>query len=82
MGKPRKHIPIRTCISCGAKRNKDELIRLVIDREGRLIKDYKGKMHGRGAYVCKNSSCHEQLPHNRRLKRLFRIDKVITVCPE
>lgn len=80
MAKPRGHTPIRTCISCGTKRNKSELIRFVIEMEGNLVKDNTGKMHGRGAYVCKSDSCHELLLSNRRLKRRFRTDKVITVC--
>ncbi|MBW2609281.1 MAG: YlxR family protein [Deltaproteobacteria bacterium] len=77
MGKSRGHIPIRTCISCGVRRDKNELIRLSLDAEGQLIKDIEGKMHGRGAYVCKIRTCQEQLSKNRRLHKLFRTDKVI-----
>lgn len=72
MGKSRGHIPIRTCISCGAKRPKKDLVRLSSDKEGRLVKDYSHKMNGRGAYVCDKESCMERLPGNRLLGRLFR----------
>jgi hypothetical protein len=77
MGKGRGHIPIRTCISCGVRRDKNELIRLSLNAEGRLIKDIAGKMRGRGAYVCKTGTCQEQLSKNRRLNKLFRTDKIV-----
>ena len=74
MGKGRGHIPIRTCVSCGAKRPKKDLVRLVLDKEGRLVKDYSGRAQGRGAYVCEKESCMEKLSKNRRLGALFRKD--------
>ena len=82
MGKGKGHIPIRTCISCRSKRAKIDLIRLVIDEQGRIVKDISGKMPGRGAYVCKTRSCIEQLSRNGGINRRFRTDKVITLSPE
>lgn len=77
MGKGKGHIPVRTCISCRSKRAKNELLRLALSREGVLKKDVHGKMPGRGAYVCKNRSCLDQVTKNKRLGRLFGTDKVI-----
>ncbi|MFQ5903742.1 MAG: YlxR family protein [Candidatus Binatia bacterium] len=82
MGKGKGHRPIRTCISCGAKRSKGELIRLVVNGEGQLVRDDQGKRPGRGAYVCKSRSCREQLSKNRRLGRRFRTGKAITISPD
>jgi predicted RNA-binding protein YlxR (DUF448 family) len=82
MGKGRGHIPIRTCISCGAKRSKRELMRLVANGEGQLIRDDEGKVQGRGAYVCNSESCREQLSKNRRLGRRFRTGNAITISPD
>jgi predicted RNA-binding protein YlxR (DUF448 family) len=82
MGKAKGHIPIRTCISCGAKRRKRELIRLVVNGGGQIIKDDQGKVQGRGAYVCKREFCREQLSKNRRLGRRFRTGKAITISPD
>ena len=79
MGKGKGHTPIRTCISCGAKRKKHELTRISIDTEGQLIKDVSGKMQGRGAYICKTPSCHHQLSKHRSLNRVFRTNKNIKV---
>ena len=81
MGKRKGHIPIRTCISCGGKK-KNELIRLSINAEGRLIKDVSRKMHGRGAYVCNLKPCIDRLFLNKRLKNIFRTKKDITVSSD
>ena len=67
MGKGKGHIPIRTCITCGAKREKNGLVRLVRDKEGQFVIDELQKRKGRGAYICKTKSCWEQLPRNKFL---------------
>jgi predicted RNA-binding protein YlxR (DUF448 family) len=77
MGRGKGHIPIRTCVSCRAKRAKKDLIRLSLSKEGELTRDMNGKMQGRGAYVCRNGSCLDKLINNKYLCRVFRTDKVI-----
>jgi len=77
--KVKGHIPIRTCISCGKKRPKGFLIRLVADNENRIIKDISAVIQGRGAYICDAQPCLERLVHNKRLGRCFRTDREITV---
>jgi predicted RNA-binding protein YlxR (DUF448 family) len=79
MGKGKGHIPIRTCLSCGAKQSKDELIRLALTPENRLVRDDRGAYRGRGAYVCKNVSCLEKLSRNRHLGRRFRTNRSVTI---
>ncbi len=66
------HVPIRTCISCGAKKSKGHLLRLVLDDQGRIIEDEAGRLPGRGAYVCRSGPCMEKLP-KRRLDRALRV---------
>jgi len=78
MGKGKGHIPVRTCVSCRARRSKYDLIRLQMDREDRSVNVVSGKSHGRGAYVCKTGSCLERLSGNKRINRLFRTDRMIT----
>lgn len=82
MGKIRGHIPIRTCISCGAKRNRIELIRLCVNSKGVLLKDVSRNMHGRGAYVCDSKPCIDRLFINRRLKQIFRENRDIVISPD
>lgn len=81
MGKGKDHNPIRTCISCGAKRSKGEFIRLALNPENQLVRDDRGRWQGRGAYVCKSTSCREKLSKNRRLERNFRSRKPISISP-
>ncbi|OAQ20487.1 YlxR family protein [Thermosulfurimonas dismutans] len=74
MGKG-KHVPIRTCIFCGRKMAKYELLRLVLDDEKRPIWDRKKCLPGRGAYVCPRDECLRKLETQkgrRRLAKAFR----------
>ena len=82
MGKGKGHVPIRRCLSCGAKRSKGELIRLGLTPENLLVRDDRGAFEGRGAYVCDNKSCREKLLRNRHLGRCFRTNGSITIDTE
>lgn len=72
MGRNKGHVPIRTCVSCGTKRPKGELVRLKLDADGRIVRDTSGSGGGRGAYVCRNGRCTEALRRGR-LARVFRL---------
>mgnify|MGYP000981582716 FL=1 len=56
MNRTRK-VPLRQCIACRTKRPKRELMRIVRTGEGELLLDHKGKMPGRGAYICVSAAC-------------------------
>ena len=57
--------PVRTCLGCGTKLKKTELVRLVaLDRV--LIADGKGLLPGRGAYCCRNARCYLRLMKQRK----------------
>ncbi|MBW1721110.1 MAG: YlxR family protein [Deltaproteobacteria bacterium] len=79
MGKKKGHVPFRTCISCGTKKEKGELIRLVMISEGVVARDEKGTLPGRGAYVCKAPTCWNGLTRGKRLNRAFRTKKALTL---
>ena len=53
-------IPIRTCVVCGKKAGRGELIRLVL-RDGKPVADHDKRMPGRGAYVCRKVECMKNL---------------------
>lgn len=55
----RKHVPQRTCVICGQKRDKRSLTRVVYTTEGLQI-DSTGKMEGRGAYLCEQDACWQR----------------------
>ncbi|WP_460213933.1 DUF448 domain-containing protein [Geovibrio sp. ADMFC3] len=50
-------IPERTCIACGKTAEKPEFLRFVTDGEGKVVYDRKGKLPGRGVYLCFDDEC-------------------------
>lgn len=72
--KKKSYGPIRTCIVCGKKKVKQELIRLVVDQDNQVIADMKGTSKGRGAYICRNKPCAEKLTVSKKIDRVFKKD--------
>ena len=66
-----KHIPQRTCIGCNTVKDKQELIRIVKNKENQINIDRTGKMNGRGAYICDNIECLEKAIKTKKLERTF-----------
>ncbi len=64
-----KKVPMRQCVGCRQSRDKRELIRIVRTPEGEIKTDLKGKMNGRGAYLCKDSECLAKAFKNKGLER-------------
>lgn len=58
-------IPVRTCLGCGAKVGKAELVRLVMGA-GELMIDDVGRRPGRGAYCCPKAGCFQRLVKQRK----------------
>lgn len=56
MNRPRRQ-PERSCVSCGAKRPKRQLYRVVRSPAGVVAFDPVGKAPGRGAYLCGEDEC-------------------------
>jgi predicted RNA-binding protein YlxR (DUF448 family) len=48
----RRHVPMRTCVACGLKTEKRELLRVVSSPDGSVTVDDSGRRNGRGAYLC------------------------------
>lgn len=66
-----KHIPQRTCMGCNQKKDKQDLIRIVKNKENKISIDKTGKMQGRGAYICNNVECLTKLQKSKRLNKVF-----------
>lgn len=64
-----KKIPMRQCLGCREMKPKRELIRVVRSPEGTVSLDFKGKMPGRGAYVCPNAECLKKATRSKALER-------------
>ena len=66
---PQKKIPMRQCVGCREMKPKRELIRVVKSPDGELSLDSKGKMPGRGAYVCEDALCLKKARKSHGLER-------------
>jgi len=67
----RKHVPLRTCIACRETKGKRELVRLV-NYQGEVQIDPRGKKSGRGAYLCPYRECWEVGLKGNRLEHALR----------
>ena len=67
-----RHSPTRTCLVCGVKAHKNELLRVVRRSDGGTSADPTGKSHGRGAYLCSNTECWYKATHGNRLDHVLK----------
>ena len=66
-----RKVPMRQCVGCREMKPKNELIRVVRSPEGTVSLDLKGKLPGRGAYVCPDPECLKRARKSRALERAF-----------
>lgn len=66
------HIPERTCIGCGKRYPKEELIRLTRTSGGDITWRADGKGEGRGAYLCPAQVCLDRAAKRKSLSRALR----------
>ena len=66
-----KKIPLRRCLGCMEMKPKNELVRVVKDKEGNISLDLVGKAPGRGASICKSSDCFNKAVKAKRFEREF-----------
>lgn len=66
-----KSKPQRTCIGCNTKKDKNDLIRIVKNKQGEINVDKTGKQEGRGAYICDSIECLEKAKKSKRLNKFF-----------
>ena len=68
-----KNIPQRTCTVCRAQKNKNELLRIVKNKENIIKVDENGKEPGRGAYICYDIECLEKAKKSKKLEKALEI---------
>ena len=69
-----KRKPVRTCIGCGKKKEKENLMRIAVGPDGQIRVDAKAVADGRGAYLCKDEECLKRAIKTKALHRTFRKD--------
>lgn len=63
----------RTCLGCGRKFKKSELVRFCLDVDNVPVLDCVGSAHGRGGYCCRTEICLRSFfKSKKRLSRAFR----------
>ncbi len=67
-----KKVPLRKCVSCNERKEKKELIRIVV-ADGAPVIDKTLKMNGRGAYLCKDEKCILNSKKKKSLDRSLEI---------
>lgn len=68
-----KNIPQRTCSVCRTQKNKNELLRIVKNKDNIIKVDEIGKQPGRGAYICYDMECLEKAQKSKRLEKVLEI---------
>jgi len=68
----KRKIPLRKCVACNENKPKNELIRIVKDKEGNIEVDLTGKMNGRGAYICPDDECFIKAKQSKILEKTLK----------
>ena len=68
-----KNIPQRTCSVCRTQKNKNELLRIVKNKDNIINVDETGKQSGRGAYICYDMECLEKAKKRKGIERVLEI---------
>ncbi len=68
----RNHRPERTCLGCGVRDYKGNLLRLVVTTSGELIVDQMGT--GRGGYLHEKGTCWESFLGKKKVYRAFHLE--------
>ncbi len=63
-----KRQPQRSCVACRQAQDKSGLLR-VVRAADRMVVDERGKLAGRGAYLCPNPACLERAVKTKALER-------------
>lgn len=73
---PGRHIPVRTCLACRQKADKQDLVRLVRTPEGAVRVDPSGRLNGRGAYLHSSRACWELALRRGTMERALRLSSI------
>ena len=77
-----KKIPMRTCIVSREKLPKQELVRIVRNKEGEVFVDLTGKQNGRGVYLKKDLEIVNKAKSTKILNKSLECDVPDSVFEE
>ncbi|MDR2527557.1 MAG: DUF448 domain-containing protein [Synergistaceae bacterium] len=64
----------RTCVACREESPKRALVRVVRSPAGEVVLDERGKLPGRGAYICASCQCLEKAQKTKALARALKME--------
>lgn len=64
--------PQRTCLGCRKVNDQSQLVRFVRSPNGEILTDLRGRLPGRGAYLCNSRLCIETAVSRKQFDRTFR----------
>ncbi len=64
-----RKIPLRTCVITKEQLPKQELLRIVRTKEGKIVVDETSKLNGRGAYIKKDITVLEKAMKSKILEK-------------
>ena len=73
------HVPIRTCMGCGRKRRKEELLRFTKGTDEVVFVNGKKSMNGRGFYLCPDLLCFKMA--QKKKKRVGSLGSIDLLFP-
>ena len=77
-----KKIPMRSCVVCGEKLEKKDLIRVVRNKNGEVFVDSTGKANGRGAYLKKDIDVINKAKKSKILDRRLEVEVLLSIYEE
>lgn len=78
---PRK-VPMRQCVGCNERKEKNQLIRIIRTTENTIEVDFTGKKNGRGAYICNSVECLKKAQKKKSLEHSLKTVIPSTVYQE
>lgn len=69
-----KKIPLRMCVVTRERYPKQELIRVVVNKEGIVSVDETGKLNGKGAYIKKDIDVLNKAKKTKVLDRTLNVE--------
>lgn len=69
-----RKIPMRKCILSNEMKPKQEMVRVVKNKEGEIFADATGKQNGRGAYVSMDLEIVNKAREKKKLEQYFEAD--------
>ena len=67
---------IRMCVACRARKEKNELLR-IISKDKEAVIDENKKTNTRGIYICNDKTCINKLLRSKNLVKCIKLDVTV-----